>query len=108
MRAAMNAKGWNQSDLAFALGTTTASINQILSDKRSISHNMAQALGAALEKPAEMFALVQAEWDVRQAERPDPAITARARILARYPLREMLKRGWIDPEHPICLSARSA
>jgi HTH-type transcriptional regulator/antitoxin HigA len=99
VRAAMEAKGWNQSDLAFALGTTTASINQILSDKRSISHNMAQALGAALEKPPEMFALVQAEWDLRQAERPDPAILARARILARYPLREMIKRGWIDPEN---------
>ena len=99
VRAAMEAKGWNQSDLAFAMGATTASINQILSDKRSISHNMAQALGAALEKPPEMFALIQAEWDVRQAERPDAAILARARILARYPLREMLKRGWIDPEH---------
>lgn len=99
MRAAMEAKGWNQSDLAFAMGATTASINQILSDKRSISHNMAQALGAALEKPPEMFALVQAEWDVRQAEKPDAAILARARILTRYPLREMLKRGWIDPEH---------
>ena len=99
VRATMEAKGWNQSDLAFALGTTTASVNQILSDKRSISHNMAQALGAALEKPPEMFALVQAEWDVRQAEKADPAILARARILTRYPLREMLKRGWIDPVH---------
>jgi len=99
VRDAMEAKGWNQSDLAFALGTTTAAINQILSDKRSISHNMAQALGAALESPPEMFARVQAEWDVRQADRPDPTIPARARILAKYPLREMLKRGWIDPEH---------
>jgi HTH-type transcriptional regulator/antitoxin HigA len=99
VREAMEAKGWNQSDLAFALGTTTASVNQILSDKRSISHNMAQALGAALDMPPEMFARVQAEWDVQQAEKPDPSILARARILARYPLREMLKRGWIDPEH---------
>ena len=99
VREAMNAKDWNQSDLAFALGTTTAAINQILADKRSISHNMAQALGVALDKAPEMFARVQAEWDVRQAEKPDPAILARARILARYPLREMLKRGWIDPEH---------
>jgi HTH-type transcriptional regulator / antitoxin HigA len=99
VREAMDVKGWNQSDLAFALGTTTASVNQILSDKRSISHNMAQALAAALDKPAEMFARAQAEWDVRQAEKPDHAILARARILARYPLREMVKRGWIDPEH---------
>ena len=52
VRSAMNQKGWSQSDLAFALGTSTASINQILSDKRSKnSHNMARALGAALGLP---------------------------------------------------------
>lgn len=96
---AMEAKGWNQRDLAFALGATSAAINLILSDKRSISHNMAQALGAALDRPAEMFARIQAEWDVRQADKPDAGVVTRARILARYPLREMLKRGWIDPQH---------
>ena len=96
---AMEAKGWNQSDLAFALGTTTAAINQILSDKRGISHNMARTLGAALDQPASMFARVQAEWDVQRAEEPDPTVSARARVLSKYPLREMIKRGWIDPEH---------
>jgi HTH-type transcriptional regulator/antitoxin HigA len=99
VREAMEAKGWNQSDLAFALGITTAAVNQILSDKRSISPDMAHVLGVALDRPAEWFARIQAEWDVRQAQKPDPGVTARARILTRYPLREMLKRGWIDPEH---------
>jgi HTH-type transcriptional regulator / antitoxin HigA len=99
VREAMEEMGWNQSDLAFALGTTTAAVNQILSDKRSISHNMAQALGVALDKPAETFARAQAEWDVQQADKPDSNILARSRILARYPLREMIKRGWIDPEY---------
>jgi HTH-type transcriptional regulator/antitoxin HigA len=99
VKEAMDAKGWNQSDLAFALGTTTAAINQILSDKRGISHNMARTLGAALDQPASTFARVQAEWDVRRAEEPDPTVSARARVLSRYPLREMIKRGWINPQH---------
>src|ERR1700692_3721139 len=99
VREAMEEKGWNQSDLAFALGTSTAAINQVLSDKRSISHNMAHALGAALDKPPEMFARAQAEWDVQQVGGADESIVARARILSRYPLREMIKRGWIDTEH---------
>jgi HTH-type transcriptional regulator/antitoxin HigA len=99
VKEAMDAKGWNQSDLAFALGTTTAAINQILGDKRGISHNMARTLGAALDQPASTFARVQAEWDVQRAEEPDPTVSARARVLSQYPLREMIKRGWIDPEH---------
>jgi HTH-type transcriptional regulator/antitoxin HigA len=100
VREAMEAKGWNQTDLAYALGATTASVNQILSDKRGISANMARALGAALGLPAKAFARVQAEWDVlHNADDPDPTIAARARILSRYPLREMVRRGWVDPEH---------
>ena len=99
VREAMEAKGWNQSDLAFALGTTTAAVNQILSDKRSISHSMARTLGAALDQSAQAFARVQADWDVQRADDPDPTVSARARILSRYPLREMIKRGWVDPEH---------
>ncbi len=98
VRAAMEARGWTQTDLAYALGSTTASVNQILNDKRGISHNMAKALGAALDCTPETFARVQAEWDVRNADEPDAAIAARARILSRYPLREMVRRGWIDPE----------
>ena len=99
VREAMEQKGWSQSDLAYALGSTTAAINQILSDKRGISHNMARALGVALDQPPEAFARAQAEWDVRNAEAPDVGVAARARILSQYPLREMIKRGWVDPEH---------
>ena len=99
VQIAMDRKGWNRSDLAFALGTTKAAINQIVSDKRAISHNMARSLGAALDIIPEELATAQAVWEVRRAEAPDINISARARILSQYPLREMIKRGWIDPEH---------
>jgi len=99
VREIMEAKGWNQTDLAYALGATVASVNLILNDKRGISHNMARALGIALGCPAGTFARVQAEWDVRNADDPDIGIAARSRILSRYPLREMVRRGWIDPDH---------
>ncbi|MBV9064323.1 MAG: ImmA/IrrE family metallo-endopeptidase [Methylobacteriaceae bacterium] len=95
----MEAKGWGERDLAFAVGTAPGPINQILNDRRSISLGMAKALSAALDRPAEDFARAQAEWDIQHADAADPRVAARARILSRYPLREMVKRGWIDPEH---------
>ena len=98
VQAAMDRKGWSQSDVAFALGTTKAAINQIVSDKRAISHNMARSLGAALDISAEELATAQALWEVKRADEPDSNINARARILSRYPLRDMIKRGWIDPD----------
>jgi HTH-type transcriptional regulator/antitoxin HigA len=60
---------------------------------------MARALEVALGQPAAVFARIQAEWDVLHAEDPDPSVLARSRILSRYPLREMVRRGWIDPQH---------
>ncbi len=99
IKSKMEGKGWTQSDLAYAIGTQPASINQILNDKRSISTAMAQSLGAALEYDAAEIAQIQAKWGIKHSEEPDPRIKARAKILSQYPLREMEKRGWVDPEH---------
>jgi len=96
--ADMEQRGWTQSDLAFALGITTAAVNQILGDKRGISPNMARALSAAFNRPTEYYVAAQAMWDAQNAEPPDAAISARARILAKYPLRDMIKRGWISAD----------
>lgn len=100
IRGKMEDRGWTQRDLAYALGfKQTASVNQILNDKRSISPNLARSLALAFNcDPAEIVR-IQAAWDVRKADDPDPVITVRARILSQYPLREMVKRGWIDPDN---------
>ncbi|MBL4830029.1 MAG: helix-turn-helix domain-containing protein [Aliivibrio sp.] len=94
----LDEKGWTQSDLAYAIGTQPASINQILSNKRAISHNMAISIGAALSCNPSEIASIQTKWDIHLADAPDPAIAARALILSKYPLREMVNRGWVDPE----------
>ncbi|MCZ0963910.1 helix-turn-helix domain-containing protein [Paracoccus benzoatiresistens] len=99
IRRKMEEQDWTQSDLAFALGTSTAAVNQILSNKRAISAGMASALAVVLELDAKEIAKVQAEWDIETAGAPDPSITSRSKILRQYPLREMMKRGWIDTKY---------
>jgi HTH-type transcriptional regulator/antitoxin HigA len=95
VRAEMEARGWSQPDLAFVLGVNAAAVNQILKGKRGISTEMANALGSAFDMPADTFAKIQAEWDVRNAAAPDPRVLSRARVQSQYPLREMIKRGWV-------------
>lgn len=99
IRRHMEAKGWTQSDLAYALGVPPAAVNPILNNRRAISNNMARSLAVALDLDAGQVAAVQAAWDVANADEPDAGIAARARILSKYPLRDMVRRGWIDPEH---------
>jgi HTH-type transcriptional regulator / antitoxin HigA len=95
IRAEMEKRGWSQSDLAYVLGVNSSAVNPILSGKRGISPDMAKALAIAFDVPAERFALAQAEWELRRARDPDPKVTARARVQAQYPMREMMRRGWI-------------
>lgn len=96
LRALLEARGWSQTDLAFVLGVGAVSINNILNGKRSVTADMARALGDAFGVPAEDFARAQAEYDLAHAREPHPSVAKKGRLATAYPVREMVKRGWID------------
>lgn len=96
IRERIEVLGWAQADLAYALGVTTSTVNQLISGKRGITGNMAKALGQALGIDPVALVKLQAEYEIESANEPDPIVTSRARILSKYPLRDMLKRGWIE------------
>jgi HTH-type transcriptional regulator/antitoxin HigA len=92
----MDERGWSQRDLAFILGCAEQAINPILNGKRGISPDMAKALGVAFDVPAEFFANLQQAYDLSQARTPDPSVAVRRDMQTTYPVREMIKRGWIE------------
>lgn len=95
LKEEMDARGWLQRDLAYILGVPEQAVNVILSGKRGISPDMAMALGEAFDVPAEFFANLQKAYDLSRANAPNPSVAVRARIQGQYPIREMIKRGWI-------------
>lgn len=92
----LDARGLSQSDLAYILGCPVQAVNLILSGKRGISSEMAKALGVAFDVPAAFFANLQTAFDLSRARDPDPGVARRARLQSAYPIREMIKRGWIE------------
>ncbi|MGA3107325.1 MAG: HigA family addiction module antitoxin [Terriglobales bacterium] len=92
----MEERGWSQRDLAFILGSTDQALNPLLSGKRGISPEMAKALGEAFDVPAEFFANLQQAYDLAQARTPDPSVAVRRNMQTTYPVREMIKRGWLE------------
>ena len=42
------------------------------------------------------FANLQQAYDLSQARSPEPSIAVRRNMQTTYPVREMIKRGWID------------
>jgi HTH-type transcriptional regulator / antitoxin HigA len=102
----MDARGWLQRDLAFILGVPEQAINAILSGKRGISPDMAKALGDAFGVPAEFFANLQKYYDLSRATAPNPSVAVRAKIQGQYPVREMIKRGWLEDGDAALLQAQ--
>jgi HTH-type transcriptional regulator/antitoxin HigA len=92
----MEERGWSQRDLAFILGSTDQALNPLLSGKRGISPDMARSLGEAFDVPAEFFANLQQAYDLAQARTPDPSVAVRRNMQNAYPVREMIKRGWLE------------
>lgn len=90
----LEARGWNQKDLAVILGRPIGLVSEILSGKRGLTVETAQGLGDALGTSAEVWLKLEAEYRAAESE-SDGSVAQRARIFEKVPVREMLQRGWI-------------
>ena len=106
IREEMEARDWLQRDLAFILGCKEQAVNMILSGKRGISPEMAKTLGDAFDVNAEFFANLQKAFDLSRAQDPAPDVAVRARFQSAYPVREMIKREWIQEADAALLEAQ--
>ena len=99
----LKTRGWAQVDLAYILGISTQQLSPLLNGKRDITTDMAIALGEAFDVPAEFFANLQKLYDLHKARKPDPGVRTRASWVSTFPVREMIKRGWIEDTDPALL-----
>lgn len=99
----LEARGWLQRDLAYILGVSEQAINPIMSGKRGISPEMALALSKAFDISPEYFMNLQKAYELSTARAADPAIERRAFLQTRYPIREMIKRGWFAATEDVSL-----
>jgi HTH-type transcriptional regulator / antitoxin HigA len=108
IREELEAREWTQRDLAYILSVPEQSVNQIILGKRGISPEMAKALGDAFEVSPEFFANLQKAYDLSRAREPDPSVKRRARLQFAYPVREMIKRGWLEDTDAAMLELQMA
>jgi HTH-type transcriptional regulator/antitoxin HigA len=93
------ARGWTQRTLSAVLNVGESSITRLLRGTQPIDAGLAVALEEILGIPADELLLLQAAGDLARARtdhRPDPRRVVRARLYGDLPLRDMIKRGWLD------------
>jgi HTH-type transcriptional regulator/antitoxin HigA len=57
---------------------------------------MSKALATAFGVDDDFFANLQKTFDLANTPAADPAIRRRASLQTEYPVREMIKRGWLQ------------
>lgn len=92
----LEARGWIQSDLAFVLDVASSTVSNLVSGKKPISAKDSVALGEIFGLGPDHFLKLQSEYDLQLAETPPLVVQHRAMVQRKYPLREMMKRGWIS------------
>ena len=99
----LEARNWLQADLAYILGTDVSQLNRLIKGVTDVTPDTAMALGDAFDMPAEFFLNLQKLYDLKRAKKADPGVKTRASWLSVFPVREMIKRGWIEDAEPALL-----
>lgn len=99
----LEARGWAQADLAYILGIDVSQLNRLIKGTTDITPDSAVALGDAFDMPAEFFMNLQKMYDLQKARKADPGVRTRASWLSKFPIREMINRGWIEDAEPALL-----
>lgn len=95
----LDAIGMTQQELAERTGRPTQVINEIIRDKKRITHDTALELEKVLGIPAHFWVNLEADYQLTQARlRNEQELRRQEEWLKEFPVREMEKRQWI-PRH---------
>ena len=100
IREELEARGWTQTDLAEILGRPMRTVSNILTGKTAITPETAQGLGEAFGVGAQFWLNMESSYRLhvyRRRGNTTSMVLRKAALYERAPIKDMLKRGWIEP-----------
>lgn len=99
IRAEMEDRGWSQKDLAAILGLSEKHINQLLSNKASVTIETARLLSGVFLQSPEFWMNLDAAYRLRATASEVPEVPGLlARLFEAMPIRDMQKKGWLPKD----------
>jgi HTH-type transcriptional regulator/antitoxin HigA len=96
LRDELDARGWSQTELAEIIGRPVRLINEIIAGKKAITPETAIQLGDSLGTGPELWMNLESQFQLSKVRATDGLIARRAGLYGQFPVREMIKRGWIE------------
>lgn len=107
LKEEIEARGLTQAALAEIIGRPTQAVSEIILGKRGITPETAKGLAAAFGTSAEYWMNLETAYQLSRASVHEEAVKQRAKLYERFPVKEILKRGWVErSENPVVLEQR--
>ncbi|TXI37616.1 MAG: addiction module antidote protein, HigA family [Nitrosomonas sp.] len=92
----LESRGWTQIEFAEIIGRPTTLVSGIIRGKKQITPDTAIQLGDALGTGAELWMNLESQYQLSRVKEVSNCVARKARLYERFPVREMIKRGWIE------------
>jgi HTH-type transcriptional regulator/antitoxin HigA len=110
IREEIEARGWTQGDLAQIMDRPLRLVNELIAGKKQITLETARGLAKAFGDNDPLYWInLDAAYRLAQLAPEDESVDRRARLYSKFPVRELMKRHWIEPstnmdvvEHRVC------
>ena len=96
LRDELDARNWTQTEFAEIIGRSQRLVNEIIAGKRGVTPATAKEFAAALGTSPYFWLNLEASYQLAKSGPAPDTISKSAKLRGRFPVREMLKRGWIE------------
>lgn len=97
----LEARGWSQIDLTDITGLAPAAISQLITGKRPISPEIAKIFANVFGTSAQFWMNLETTYRLSRTKDIDSTIARKARLYQIAPVKEMIKRRWLESSENI-------
>lgn len=95
LREELEAREWTQQELADILDRPPRLISELIAGKRAITPETAKGLADAFGTSPDYWMNLESQYQLSKVKLPNDNVARKARLYGKFPVREMLRRGWV-------------
>jgi len=95
LREELEARGWSQQELADILDRPPRLISELIAGKRAVTPETAKGLAEAFGTSPDYWMNLESQYQLSKVTAPNDNVARKARLYTQFPVREMLRRGWV-------------
>ena len=96
LRDELEARNWTQIEFAEIIGKDARLVYEVINGKRAITPESAIIFGEALGTSPELWMNLESQYQLSKVRSKQTSVSQKAQLHTKFPVREMIKRGWIE------------